>query len=37
MKVSELELLNHAGSPRPAVVAEGDDAIRVEAGDILGS
>jgi len=25
------------GRPGPAVVAEGDDAIRVEAGDILGS
>ena len=36
MKVSELELLNHAGSPRPAVVAEGDDAI-LEAGDALRS
>ena len=36
-EVYEMKMFNnHAGSPRPAVIAEADDAI-LEAGDDLGS
>ena len=36
-EMSSVAKITHAGSPRPAVIANGDDAICVEDGDTFGS